>query len=362
MEKLKVLNGALDEHNGNIVLRGIISHESYDKIIVPSYQRERRSVGKLKTMIQAIKEGKQLPDIEIGIRGSGYSEEGGIFLIPHSCAVVDGLQRLTACQRALAEKPELNIRLGAMLHFGTTEKWEKDRFKTVNGGDGSRVAVSSNVMLRNSADESISVSSLLKMSEDDKEFVLKGLVSWNQNKSKGELITGMTLLKIIGVLHRHFGPGRSNRHNELMKSCDKTLGVVGVNNWKSNVRTFFDLVDQAFGLKSIRYTDLSVHILQSFLLTLAQVLADHANFWDGNKLTIEKRDVGKLKQFPINDPGVVTMIKSSGNANPILYNHLVSHMDSGRRTNRLKKWNGQAADGLMTQDVVESEDFQDSQA
>ncbi len=345
---IKVCNGALDEVSGNIVLRGVIVPLTLANLKVDTYQREERSVSDLSKMVVALRAGKQLPDIEIGIRGNDYSEREGVFYIANSCFIVDGLQRVTACKRLLAEDPTAIVRLGAMLHFGTDLKWEKDRFKVLNGGDGGRVPVSSNVLLRNSADESESVSALISMTHNDKEFALRGKVSWNQRKGRGELINALTVMKTVGTLHCHFGPGRSQRYYELIKSTDKTMNLVGPNIWRANVRAYFDFLDQGFGIRTIKYADLSPHIKFAFMRTLAQVFADHKSFWSETKLAIDPRDSQKMRAFPIGDPGVIGLINSGSGVNPMLYQKIVAHLNAGRRTTRMVKWNGQAADGLMT--------------
>ena len=164
-------------------------------------------------------------------------------------------------------------------------------------------------------------------------------------------MNALTVLKIIGALHSHFGPGRSPRYYHLMKSTDKTMVTVGPNTWRANVRAFFEFLDQAFGVKTIKYADLSAHIRFGFLRTLAQVFADHKSFWIDTKLTIDPRDFQKMRAFPINDPGVVALIGGSSSVNPILYQKIVAHLNSGRRTTRMVKWNGQAADGIVSMDI-----------
>ena len=364
--QVKVQNGALDMHNKSVILRGVIDPSSFDRIQVASYQRERRTLPKLKGMIAAIKAGEQMPDIEIGVRGENYNERDGCFYLHDDCYTVDGLQRLTACQRVIAENPSVNVRLGAMFHFNTTEKWEKDRFRAVNAGDGGRIAVSPNILLRNSADECKTVDALMKMSASDKEFVLRGKVSWGQNKGRGELLTALSVLKVSGHLHSHFGPGRSTKYTELMKACDKTLLIVGPNIWRANTREFYAVIDRTFGISKIAYADLINHIKFGFLRVLAQVFADHANFWEGTKLTVSRRDEDKLRQFAIGDPAVSGLISAGGGVNPVLYQILVAHLNSGRRTNRLVKWNGQPADGAMSMNANTDEeidsDFSDSGA
>lgn len=344
---IKVYNGALDEVAGSIVLRGVIDPTTFANLMVDTYQREERSVSDLSKMVTALKQGKQLPDIEIGIRGGSYTERGGVFYITAPCYIVDGLQRVTSCKRRLAEDPSALVRLGAMFHFDTDQKWEKDRFKVLNGGDGGRVLVSPNILLRNSADESASVSALLSMCQNDKEFALRGRVSWSQRKGRMDLLSALVVLKVAGTIHCHFGPGLTQRYTELMKATDKTMLVVGLHTWRANVRAFFDFLDQSFGIKSIKYADLSPHIKFAFMRALAQVFADHKSFWVDTKLTVDPRDTQKMRSFPVNDPGVVALIGAGSGVNPLLYQKIVAHLNSGRRTTRMVKWNGQAADGIM---------------
>lgn len=342
--KLKVVNGALDELNDDIVLRGVIDPGCFCDIKVGVYQREEARASHIAKLVRALIAGARFPDIEIGIRGNDYSERDGIFYIKHDCYVVDGFQRLTAGKRFLAEDPNREVHIGALLHFGTTEEWERERFKTLNLD---RARVSPNVILRNEVDSQV-VKALYSMSENDKEFVLRGKISWNQRMARGELLGALLVMKVIGVLHNHIGPGMSSRIEDLVASMDKTLGIIGVNVWRANVRTFFSVLDQAFGVRSIAYRDLSAHIKGGFMYTLARIFADHQTFWEGQRLEVARHDIEKLRAFPIRDPGIVALIASSGSkANPLLYARLIQHMNSGRRTRKLVKWDGQPASEIL---------------
>jgi hypothetical protein len=173
---------------------------------------------------------------------------------------------------------------------------------------------------------------------------------------RGELLTALAVLKAIGVLHNHFGPGLSTSLEQLVLSVDKTYEMVGSNTWRSNVRQFFFIIDQAFGLATIAYRDLSPQIKGGFLRTLARVLTDHQNFWDGSRLKIEVKDLMKLRQFPIRDPGVVALVNGTGAVIEPLYFKLVEHLNSYRRTGKLIKWNGRPADGMLSIDLTAAED------
>jgi hypothetical protein len=342
--KLKIMNGALDELNGNIVLRGVIDQTCLPDIKVGPYQREEARGSHINKLVKALRAGERFPDIEIGIRGCNFREhKDGVFYIEHDCYVVDGFQRITASKRFLTEEDGRKVHLGALLHFGTDEAWERARFKTLNQ---ERARVSPNVILRNEV-HSLVVKALGAMSENDKEFVLRGKICWGQRMARGELLGALLTMKVAGVMHCHFGPGMSTRVEELVASMDKTFSVVGSNVWRANVREFFAVIDQAFGIRSIAFRDLSPHIKGGFMFTLARIFADHQTFWEDTRLVVARHDIDKLRSFPIKDPGIVDMIGSSGSKmNPLLYSRMIQHMNSGRRTRRLLKWNGQPTDGI----------------
>jgi hypothetical protein len=343
---VRVKNGALDELKGNIVLRGVIDHLCLDSLLIGPYQREEARPEHINSLVKALKDGGRFPDIEVGIRGNNYHEQHpGVFVLQHACYVIDGFQRLTAVRRFLQESEDApEVSLGALLHFDTTEEWERGRFKTLNVA---RARLSPNVLVRNEVQSAV-VKSLLSMAENDKDFVLRGKISWGQRMSRGELLGALMVLKVIGMLHSHSGPGMSTKVDQLVASMDKTLAIVGVNIWRANVRTFFDVLDQAFGVRTIAYRDLSIHIKGTFMLTLARLFADHQTFWKGQRLDIAAYDIGKLRTFPIRDPSMERIISAGGSkVNALLYAQLISHLNSGRRTRKIFDWSGQVATGVF---------------
>ncbi len=346
--QVKVLNGAMDvrcvDGKDRLVLRGVIDPGSVLDIQIGDYQREAGSLSDLSKLISAMKRGEQIPDVEIGVRGDEVREREGVFYIHSSCFVVDGLQRLTAVKRVLAEVGmDAPVHLGALFHIDTDEEWERNRFKILNLY---RRRVSPNVILRNEKD-SLAVQALYAMCADGRDFVLRGRVSWGQKMGRGELVPAFGLLKVAGQLHGHFGPGLSTSLEQLISAVDKTYAKMGPNIWRANIRAFFEAVDHAFGLRTIAYRDLSPQIKGGFLRTVARVIGDHQNFWEVNRLKVKQVDLAKLRQFPIRDPGVVELASSSSAVNDLLYAKLVQHLNSGRRTGKLLKWDGAQADGIL---------------
>lgn len=363
--KVKVLNGAMDVRRiadkDCLVLRGVIDPGSIADVQIGEYQREAGSLSDLSKLIAAMKRGEQIPDVEIGVRGGDVREKDGAFYIYSDCFVVDGLQRLTAVKRVLAEVGmDAPVHLGGLFHIDTDEEWERNRFKILNLY---RRRVSPNVILRNEKD-SLAVQSLYAMCADGREFVLRGRVSWGQKMGRGELIPAFGLLKVAGQLHAHFGPGLSTSLEQLISAVDKTYAKMGPNIWRANVRAFFEVVDHAFGLRTIAYRDLSPQIKGGFLRTVARVAADHQNFWEVNRLKVKQVDLAKLRQFPIRDPGIVELASTSSPVNEMLYAKIVQHLNSGRRSGKLLKWDGGQADGILVDcrpvGEEQTEEFEDS--
>lgn len=364
--QVKVLSAAMDvrkiDGKDRLVLRGVIDPGSILDIKVGDYQREAGSLSDLSKLIFAMKRGEQIPDVEIGVRGEDIREREGAFYIHSDCFVVDGLQRLTAVKRVLAEVGmDVPVHLGGVFHVDTDEEWERNRFKILNLY---RRRVSPNVILRNEKD-SLAVQALYAMCMDGRDFVLRGRVSWGQKMGRGELVPAFGLLKVAGQLHAHFGPGLSTSLEQLVSAVDKTFAIVGTNIWRANIRTFFEAVDHAFGLRTIAYRDLSPQIKGGFLRTVARVIADHQNFWETNRLKVKQVDLAKLRQFPIRDPGVIDLAGSSSPVNEMLYAKNVQHLNSGRRSGKLFKWDGAQADGILVEcrsvgDGHVDEEFEDT--
>ena len=70
-ESIKIINAALDEWNGDILLRGVVDPSSLAHLKVDDYQREILPQSRIKELARAIKSGK-VPDIELGMRGGSF--------------------------------------------------------------------------------------------------------------------------------------------------------------------------------------------------------------------------------------------------------------------------------------------------
>lgn len=329
---IKLTHAALDEvAGGSIILRGVVDPASIPDILVPAYQREIFSFSKLSDLVEALKNSNSgVPDIYLGMRGGDVMERNGVFYLQDDTFVVDGLQRMSAARRVfeLGGAP----RLGAMVYFNTTEKWEKDMFHKLNC---SRSRVSPNVILRNMKDDNKAMDALYGLCLDTS-FVMKGRVSWAQLMKRDELISAATLVKVVALLHTRIQPGKTNQVSYLAPALEKVMTSIGRNTFRANIKVFFEVIDEAFGIKRIAYRDAAVYMRANFLFCLADIFALYPeHFWDGYQLVVEKDWRRKLSQFPLTDPNIAKMASACGSARDVLRIMLIEHLNSGKRSKRL---------------------------
>lgn len=339
LKSVKVTSGSLDEtplRGGTTILRGVIDPDSLKLLQFDDYQREALPLSSLRKLTVAITAGEVLPDIEIGMRGNRVHGGKDIFYLQDDCYVIDGQQRVNACCNALLQGG--TVHLGAVIHFQTTKEWERDRFRILNSD---RIKVSPNILIRNIRGEHPAIQMLYSMTDAaNSAFCLAGRVSWAQKMNRGELITAMSLVKTIGRLHTHISPGGATSFGDLAFQLDAIAEKITLGMMRDNVRTFFDLIDQAWGVRMVKYRELSRHLSGNFLYTIARALTNHTDFWKNSadgRLFIDADLRRKFGTFPISDPGISQIMAAGGAANNLLYDHLIRHLNSGRRAaNRLK--------------------------
>jgi hypothetical protein len=337
MTAVKVVKGALDviEVDGVelLALRGQIDPHSLKNILTPPYQREVLSLSKIERLKDALRTSR-VPEIDLGMRGDQCREMGkGIFMLHDPVYVVDGLQRKTAGEQ-LVEAGLALPHIGALIHFNTTEEWELKRFTDLNTG---QTGLSNNVMLRNLALRNAGAAVMYRLATQDKIPVLGGKICWTQNMRVGDLLTAITYYKVVGRLMGHAGPGRSGPIISATGGIDKMIAAVSRNVFIHNVRTFFQLIDETFGIANVAYRNQAVQLKASFLLALAGVISDHENFWDGDRLDISPDLKKRLAAFPINDQHVRQLAGSAGQAITILEVLIIEHLNYKKTTRKLKR-------------------------
>lgn len=338
-DTVQITSGALSEGEGptGIVLRGEIAPDSLRCLKIDAYQREARSPKQLRGLIQAFTKGESVPDIELGMRGQRYRSKTAEndYMLQDEVYIVDGLQRFTAAMQAMRASPDIAPRLGATVFFNTNYDWERQRFTTLNSG---RTPVAPSVHLRNLCDENNTLAMLHKLNEE-RRFALCGKVSWGQNMKRSDLVTARVFCHTVGRLHAHKSSGGRKQAFAMAEQLEKLSTTVGENILRDNVITFFDTIDDCWTLRSLQHKDLAVHTRSTFLFVLANVFSAHHNFWKNaaeSRLFVDSDMRRKIGSFPLHEPAVAKLASSAGQAGEMLYQMLCRHLDSGKRSNKLR--------------------------
>jgi hypothetical protein len=326
---LKMTSAALAEEGDDIVLRGVIDPATLDALRVDSYQREIES----RPYIEGIAEGfrtNSVADIDLGMRGGDFDERSGVFTLRDPVYIIDGFQRVNAARLALDRG--LRPALGAALRFNTTFAWEKDRFQVLNA---KRKRVSPNVHLRNLRTDFPVVEMLHDLCRREAGFPLHDRVCWQQNMRRDHLVTALTLLKCVGVLQAHFGAGRSTAMEQLVSAMQGTMEKIGRVAYRQNVLVFFGVLEECWGVSRIPYKEQATVLRGGFLTALARLFDAHDEFWNEKRLVVAAPLRRKLKSFPVADPNVAALASGGTAPTSILYQMLLAHLNSGKRTQKL---------------------------
>lgn len=332
---LKIMSGALEESEGNtIILRGAVDLSSLDGLLIGTYQREEMA-STIEKLLKLFCGRKRVPDIDLAVRGEQFGcveDKKRTFTVTGDVYVVDGQQRISAAKRCIREGGA--PRLGAMVHFGTTEDWERERFIGLNLNQR---RASANVVLRDTAPKNPALQRLYDLCSDDS-FALYERVSWRQFMRREDLLTATTFLRITMRLHDRFGAGR---HSSVPNMCDALVPMaasIGLATMANNTKDFFGLLDEAWGIRGILHKDRATHLGYGFLAALTDVLTEHDVFWNGKVLRIDRDLRKKISQFPIKEQNIDAMARSSNSATITLLRRLiVDHINSNKRTRRLRK-------------------------
>jgi hypothetical protein len=330
---IRITSAALEESSeGLIVLRGALDLACLDRLKTPGYQRGHAPLSVIQRLSLGLKL-ERAPDIELSQRTGAYETEKdhpGAVILPGPVYIIDGLQRVTAAMKVVEEGGTPHI--GALIHFDMDEKWERRRFQILNQ---ERTRVSPNVILRNAAADEKTIRILKELTQDNS-FSLAGRVSWEQRMTRKTLITALSYCTVVLRLHLRLGGTKANSLAAALDGIKKLGSRVNHLILRANVKAFFGLVDGCWGIKDMVYNERATHLKGTFLFALAEVLADHQNFWRGESLFLTHDWRRKLASFPITDPQVAAYAGSGGRAlRELLYPWIVRHLNSGKRIKRL---------------------------
>jgi len=332
MTTLRIFSGALDElTDGQIVLRGVIDPSSLGGLLQPVYQRETLRKAKIEELMEAFR-GRtgRVPDVELAVRGEhfGCTDADGIYSITGDVYIIDGLQRISAARQFVLEGGKPLV--GAMIHFATTEEWERERFDILNLR---RTRLSPNILLRNRATQCPSLGRLYALCSDES-FPLCERVCWSQYMRREELVTALSFLKTVMRLHSQFGAGRYVSMSGLWQALPPMMESVGHATMIENIKAFFGMLDETWGIHGVLYKDRATHLRSGFLFALADVISSYPVFWSAKNLRVDRDLQKKIGQFGLRDPNVRAMACSNSSVG-VLSRLIVDHINSGRRTRRL---------------------------
>ena len=332
---IRILNVSLNESedsSSSIVAQGQIDPGTLRFLKVDDYQRKLEPRDDI---WQALRDRITLPSIDIAVRGLDFELDGNDIVIRSPAYITDGWQRVGNAMRLVETIPDHPIRLFALVHFGSTYAWEADRFTNLNKNIRK---ISPNMHLRNEREKKDAVGALYNLTFSSPEFALYKKVCWAQNMARGDLISALVLAKTAMMLHSHVTSMQAGHTDSIVTAISNAANIVSGPIFKRNIVTFFNLINECWPINNIVYRHGAAQIKSSFLNELARMFSRHSVFWDGPSggvLVVGADDRRKLAKFPINDDQVTKLAGSGGAARKILYQLLVDHMNSGRRTQRL---------------------------
>ena len=331
--QVKLENAALDEfEDGEIFGHGWLDNEAMEALNVDSYQREKLEArgGQRKPLSKAIVEKARFPDIVVGMRGEQYqTSKNGDMLLEDPCFIIDGFQRISALLDYKAANPEARVRIGAQLRFNTNYELEKKLFTDLNT---KQRVMSPNIIIRNERDCNEGVATLYGLSHTA-EFPLYGKVCWDQQMARTHIITATSYVKGVATLHRHLTPGGRCLSNKaaLIEVLKRQVKVGGLANYRKNALTFYEVIDQAWGIRGVKHQDRSPQLRTNFLTSLAGIFSDHSDFWEGNKLFVSADQRRKLKSFPVSDDNIARLASAGYAAGLILQRLMIDHLNKSKR-------------------------------
>jgi hypothetical protein len=330
-----LLNSGLSEDGDEIIAIGFLDIKGMSELLVADYQREvlhKLTSGRRSSLDRAIYNGKRLPSIVVGMRGSNFTSGKHDTMILHDkCYIVDGLQRVSA----LKEYAELNpdkaagLRIGVEVRFGTTKESEAELFHVLNTA---RTSMSPNIILRNLRHKNRAILTLYGLSMSDTSSPIYKRVQWQQRMSRGELITATGLCNVARILHGYGSRSGAGGLAGATATMETAADSIGLDAFRKNVETFYGLLDTVYGMGKIQFTQRATVTKLNFMAVLARMFAEHANFWDGDKLVVDSDMRRKLGTFPMDDFEVMRLASSGGMSQPTLYNLLRDHINKGRRS------------------------------
>jgi len=333
-ELVHLMNAAIDICEDKAKINGRICPHTLNNLKIGDYQREElKNPHKNRQLMVGYRSGDGVPDIELSMRGKGYSVikeiaddlSGKVVVLLQPTYIVDGYQRVAAAKDFMEEGGYPWIR--ATVNIDKTREWEFERFRIMNAF---RTSLSPNILLRNQADFVEGMTTLYNLSMSD-DFPMGGRICWDQTKKKSDLMNASPFVKNICILHEHATQIRTSNTDQMGSSIDQIQSKIGKEIFRANAKSFYALIDESWGLSSIEPNDKPTQLRTAFQITLAQILSRHEDFWSGDRLKVNAATKKKLKSFPIQQDHIQKASSTGTKPDQELSYYLIKHLNKGKR-------------------------------
>jgi hypothetical protein len=318
-----------------VVIRGELEPETLLGLQYDWYQRGKVNAKKIREMMDGIeKSAENFPDLTIGMRGVAHDITNSEVILHDPTYIIDGLQRWTASVM-LMEKGVLPY-MGCKVFLASDIDFELRMFRDLNS---KRTSMSASVLLRNEKEYSRVAATLWGLARDPR-FALCNRVAWDQQVDKtlnGHLMRGVTLLDVVFILHSHV-PTVTFQRGPVVKrlyALEKYIDAVGLQQVRENLTTFFDVVDEAWGIRNSQIKYNETFLTPGWLQTLAKLFSDHREFWRDTELSVSASLMRDLKRIRWTDQNLEMMARGNATAQEHLKSAFLDIINKGKSTGRL---------------------------
>jgi DNA-binding XRE family transcriptional regulator len=295
---ITLCNAVLDDTRDRPSFRGNPDINSIQGLRIAPYQRGLLGRRVMEGYVEYYNSGDTMPELTLGMRGHDYQydEKTRTLTLFNPVFLIDGFQRVGGA--LYAAESGGNPYLSARIYLDTDEAWERTKFSKL---DTLQVKISPNISIRNRQDEVPFIKMLFELTFDPR-FALCRRVQWGQHMKRDELSSAYGQLRILSRLFAHIHPElhlQNSGHREMADRLQKSMQKMGRKVMRENIIYYWQIVDEAFGIRDITNKGGSLQAGQAFNSALARVFSAHKEFWRGTELKVPTELKKKLATFPI---------------------------------------------------------------
>jgi hypothetical protein len=125
---------------------------------------------------------------------------------------------------------------------------------------------------------------------------------------------------------------------ERLAMVEQKIDIIGLQRGRENIIAFFKMFDEVWGIPCGLQKKNAPHLLNGWIMTVAQILSDHHEFWkqsEETELFVPAAYIRDFKKIDPSDPELKRLAGSNQTGRQILYQHLVARLNKGMREYRL---------------------------